>query len=195
MCLKRVDTVCHGSISNYMSDLFVSHTKPSGRHCMGAHRGSREFPVSSSSSWLSGEMCAWVWASRRRCRQRKLSSTPKTIECSWADVMSKTCITWNNTGRMLIVRDLLGCSLDKSFQAKILLMFSTFMLRILSSKVKHRGLFVFGSRPPPRKAGSQSRSIWRRHSIGSSSGLVTQTKHTHTHIWDTSFSQWGNLHW
>lgn len=72
----------------------VSSTNPSGRHCEGGLRGSRETPVSSSSSWLSGEMCDWVCASRRRCRDCKFSSAPKTSECNWADVMSNTWITW-----------------------------------------------------------------------------------------------------
>lgn len=71
-------------------------TNPSGRHWEGGRRGSRETPVSSSSSWLSGEMCDWVCASRRRCRDCKFSSAPKTSECSWADVMSNTWMTWTH---------------------------------------------------------------------------------------------------
>lgn len=72
----------------------VSHTKPLGKHCAGGLRGSREIPVSSSSSWLSGEMGAWVCNSRRSCRECKLSSGLKSNECSWAEVMSKTWMTW-----------------------------------------------------------------------------------------------------
>ena len=74
----------------------VSRTNPSGRQCAGGLRGSREIPVSISSSWLSGAMCVCVFVSRRSCRECKPSSAPKTKECSWADVMSNTWITWRS---------------------------------------------------------------------------------------------------
>lgn len=77
-----------------IADVCVLHTNPSGRQFEGGRRGSREFPVSSSSSWLSGGMWLCVCVSKRSCRECKLSSAPKTNECSWAEVMSKTWITW-----------------------------------------------------------------------------------------------------